>query len=333
MPPHWGDFVHWNHYRFRDQRRCVFFALVATACLLALAPVAANAQTPDPDDPVYNKNLHYFQPPSDGSGMIVTWGSDEIGHLGFHAGAIMDYAHRPLEYTDPQDVVKTVIYNQTSVTGMFGFGLWHAFNFSGAFVQAPSRSFNSRYQEIYGWNDSATGDARLAAKYMLFNRRTDGFGIAAVAEAGLPTGDEENFVSDEQMTILPRLVIDWGNEWYTLAVNGGYKIYTEEIDGGLFDIPSGNEFVGSAGVVFRALRFMEVVGDYQWRMFEEESDFANSYMEAFGALRFTAFVDNPLRFTIGGSGGLTDGVGTPISRFYAGFNFYFRELGRPGSRS
>lgn len=305
------------------------FAVIAAAGVLTVFADTAEAQVPNPNRHVYDKNIYYFQPPSDGSGLIVTWGSEPIGNFGIHAGAMVDYAHRPMEYTDPQDKVKTVIYNQTAVNGMFGVGLWHAFNVSGAFVQVPSRSFNSRYQDIYEWKEAVTGDARVAGKYMLFNRREDGMGIAFVGEVGLPTGDEENFVSDEQMTFLPRLVIDWGNEWYTLALNGGYKVYTEEIDGGLFNIPTGNEFLGSAGVTFRMFRVLELVGDYQMRMYEGESDMSKAYMEAFGAVRTTFFVNNPLRFTFGASAGLTDGVGTPISRFYGGVSFFFREIGKP----
>ena len=32
------------------------------------------------------KDIYYFQPPADGSGLVGAWGSEPIGHLGFHLG-------------------------------------------------------------------------------------------------------------------------------------------------------------------------------------------------------------------------------------------------------
>ncbi|MBZ0270788.1 hypothetical protein K8I61_02040 [bacterium] len=278
---------------------------------------------------VYDKNLHYFQPPTDGSGLILAWGSEPIGHIGFHIGALADYAHRPMEYTDPQDVTHTVIYNQTGVNAMFGVGLWDALNISGSYVFIPNRSFNQTYQEIYKWGDSGTGDARASVKGIITNRRTDGIGIAVLAEAGLGNGDEIAFISDEQMTVMPRVIFDFGNEWYTYVLNLGYKIYPDGIDGGLFDIPSGDEYLANTGLTFRVLWGLEFVGELAWRMYSGESDLSRSYTEALGALRSTWFTDNPVRLTFGASSGLTDAVGTPIFRVFGGFNFFFRELGLP----
>jgi hypothetical protein len=305
---------------------------VFSAALLAPAGTAfaqSGEPVPNSDRHVYDKNIHYFLPPTDGSGLITTWGSEPIGHLGIHVGALGDYSHRPMEYTDPQGKVHTVIYNQSAITGMGGFGLWDALNLSGAFVSVPNRSFNSRYQRVYKWGDSGTADARIALKYILTNRRTDGIGIAFLGEAGLGNGSKTEFISDEQFTATPRFIFDFGNEWFTYALNVGYKIYPDGIDGGLFDIPSGNEIIANTGLTFRFLWGLELVGDFALRKYEGESDWAHSYSEFFYALRSTWFVRNPLRITIGGSAGLSDGVGTPISRFYGGFNFMFREIGLP----
>ncbi|MCZ7582230.1 MAG: hypothetical protein M5R36_02230 [Deltaproteobacteria bacterium] len=223
------------------QTRVPRFWTVAVAFVFVLVMTnAAFAQSvfDDPQfidgEPLYVKNIDYFLPPSDGSGLIMTWGSEPIGHLGVHAGAMGEFTNRPLEYNDPDGKAHTVIYNQTTVVGMFGFGLWDALNFSGAFTEAINRSFNKTFLEKYDWAEEASVDARLAMKYMLTNRRTDGIGSAFVLEVSMPTGATESFVSDEQMTFMPRVVFDFGNEFLTYALNLGYKYYPDGVDPGVF---------------------------------------------------------------------------------------------------
>ncbi len=319
-----------NNIKLSGRFSCVLFLVLFSFVFTGTAFAQEDEEiAPDEDIDVFNKNLYFFLPPTDGSGLVTTWGSEPIGHLGFHLGTFMDFAHRPMEYTDPQDKVHTVIYNQTGVNILFGFGLWDALNFSGAFVSIPNSSYNSRYQEVYGWEESGTGDARASVKYMLTNRRTDGLGIAFLGEAALGNGDPSQFISDEQVTISPRLILDYGNSWLTFVLNGGYKYYTDGIDGGLFRIPAGDEFLFNTGATIRFLWGMEFVVDFASSLYTEETEISKAYSEINGALRSTWFGRNPLRLTIGASMGTSDGVGTPISRFYGGFNFFFREIGLP----
>jgi hypothetical protein len=313
----------------------VTFCLTLTAT--ASAQNAKDEYIPSGKNPVFDKNLYFFTPPTDGSGLITAWGSEPIGHFGVHVGAIGDYSYRPMVYVDPNDTEHIVIYNQTGVNAMVGVGLWDALNISGAFVTTPNRSFNKTYFNIYKkspdsalvWKENATGDARASVKYMLTNRRTDGLGVAFLGEATLGNGTAHNFVSDQQVTFAPRLIFDFGNEWYTYVLNVGYKIYPQGIEPGLFNIDTGNELLLNTGVTFRLFWGLELVGDLAARAYTGESDYKRAYSELFYAIRSTWMVRNPLRITIGGSAGLGDGVGTPITRFYGGFNFFFRELGLP----
>jgi hypothetical protein len=302
-------------------------ALWLSILILLVFSLSAQAQELDPKKDVYNKNIHYFQPPSDGSGLLTTWGSEPIGHLGIHIGSFVDYAYRPMVYSDPQGVEHVVIYNQTGLNVLAGFGLWDALNVSMSYASTPSRSFNSRYLEIYEWKENAVEDMRVAVKYMFANRRIDGFGIAVMTEFTMDNGDAQNFVSDEQVTLAPRLILDFGNEGFTYAINLGYKIFPDGIEPGLFDIESGDELLINTGLTFRMFWGLEIFGEYAARAYTGESDYSSIYSELFGGIRSTWFLDNPLRLTIGASSGLTDGVGTPISRFYGGFNWHFRMLG------
>ncbi len=323
-----------KNQRFITIRRIPSMKYLLATLLVAFlwtSPAQAADVAPDAKRDVYNKNLHYFLPPSDGSGLVQAWGSEPIGHLGIHVGVLGDYAHRPMEYTDPQGVVHTVLYNQSGMNALFGIGLWEVANLSVAYVTTPSRSFNSRYLETYKWKENATEDMRLSAKLIATNRRIDGIGLALQGEITMPTGDPQNFVSDEQTTFTPRLIMDFGNEWFTYVINGGYKIYTEgQIEPGLFNIDSGNEFIFNTGLTLRALWGLEFIGELASKTYlEGDGGFKDGYAEAFGAIRSTFFVDNPLRFTVGASGGMTDGVGTPIFRLYGGVQWFFRGIGAP----
>jgi hypothetical protein len=321
------------------------WVLVGFGFLLVLLLTAVNVGQAQAQE-VVPKNIHYFQPPSDGSGIVTTWGSESIGHLGLYFGSMVDYASQPLEWTDPKDATHILIFDHTAVQVMAGFGVFSVLNVSVAMDYAVSRTFNDTYNgkrpfvtdegDIVledlddGWDSTAMGDMRVAGKYMFRRRHYDGYGLALAAEASLPTGDETQFMSDEQMTITPRAIFDLGNTWWTWGINTGVKIYTEDLKQGWFELKGGNELMLTTGAMFRVLRWLELLGDVQIRTpleYAFDSDF--DYGEGYLAARLNFGVSNPVSVTLGSGFGILDGVGTPIWRGYLGVGWNVQALGLP----
>lgn len=320
--------------------RGILVGLVLLAVVLAAGQASAQE--------VVLKNIYYLQPPADGSGLIGSWGSEPIGHLGFHFGVMADRAEQPLEWTDPEDVTHILIFDQIAGQGQFGFGILDRINLSVALPYAFARTFEEDYRgkmpqrdrdtgEIKlvnvdeEWADQAMGDLRFQAKYIFRNREFDKWGLAAMVELGVPSGDKAQFVSDEQVTISPRGIFDIGNTWWSYVLNVAYKYYPESLEAGLFDLEGGNELILSTGVTFRVLWGLEFIGEIQSRtLFEALYSNSNvDYAEGIFALRSTWLERNPIRLTLGSGFGILDGVGTPLYRVFLGFDVTIKELGLP----
>lgn len=293
--------------------------------LVGLFATMASAQSFD----VINQNIHYFQPPSDGSGLINAWGSEPIGHLGFHFGVYGDYAFQPLEWTDPKGQTHILIYSQLGTQYQVGFGLFEVINISGTYAMTPQREFNQEYMDK--GISSVTEDARVDVKYIFRNRRYDKWGLAAAFELTLPIGDEDQYVSDEMMTYAPRLIFDIGNTWWSYVANVGYKYYPQTPDPGQFNTATGDELLLDTGVTFRLFWGLETIGELQSHTLIEDpyGQSAGSYAEGIVGLRSTVFVDNPLSIMVGMGFGMLDGVGTSVPRYMFGLKWFMREIGKP----
>ena len=323
-------------------RRLTKMVWASVIVLIALTTGQAFAQE------VVLKNISYYKPPADGSGLFTAWGSESIGHLGFYFGAHADYASQPLEWTDPEDATHILIYDQIGTQLALGFGIFSVINVSGSVFLAPLRTFNEEYngkqpyidrdtgeiefrQLDEKWEKNAMGDARFQAKYIFRNRRYDNWGLAAIIELGLPTGDETQFVSDEQFTVSPRAVFDIGNTWWTYVLNIAYKYYPDPLQAGLFDIEGGNELIINTGATFRFFWGLEAIAEFQTSTLMEQF-YNNSnidYGEGMLGFRSTWGVNNPVRLTLGSGFGILDGVGTPIYRLFMGVDVFVRALGLP----
>jgi len=298
------------------------------------------------------KNIYYYQPPMDGSGLLASYGSEAIGHFGFHLGVFGDRAEQPLEWTDPEAATHILIYDQTAINPMFGIGILDRINVAAVFPVAVNRKFDEEYKgkiprrvrnEDTGlyetklikvdekWEETAMSDARVMAKYMFTHRKFDGYGLAGMVEVGLGNGDKAQFVSDQQMTVAPRFIFDLGNTWWSYVLNVAYKYYPDPLEAGMFDIEGGNELILSTGGTLRVWYGLEFIAEFQTRTLMERfySNDNVDYGEGLFGIRSTWGVRNPVRVTLGGGFGALDGIGTPLYRLFFGVDMFIRELGMP----
>ena len=67
------------------------------------------------------------------------------------------------------------------------------------------------------------GDVRFLAKARILEEGLHGFGLAALAEIRLPTGDDQSFLGERGVTIAPGLVAERSFGPVRLALGGGYR--------------------------------------------------------------------------------------------------------------
>ena len=296
----------------RRVRRIAFLGVLLAA--LAALPASAGAA-----ESLLAKNFHFFQPPSDGSGILLTYGSDSLSMLGMHYGAYADGTIDHLTVILTNGERKSLIGSQYGVNLVYALGITRYLNVGLAIPFAAYRTFNSEFRPS-GSHPSSIEDMRIEAKGILFDRRRRCFGLAAVATVTIPlTSAKNTFLSDETVGFVPRLVFDLGRQWWTVAVNVGYRL-GRQTTSPVLDMKVKNELLLSGGVTFRPAPFHELKLDAQFRTpptpFFGDPNF--NYGEAMFAYKYTFGDYSYWGITVGAGMGVLHGAGTPVARFFLG---------------
>lgn len=285
----------------------VFFFVLLTA-----APLHAEV--------LLDKNVQYFQPTVDGSGVLWSYGSEPLGMFRMHYGLWADDAIDNVDYIDPDDELYRVVENQLSGTAVYSVGFFHFLNFGFAFPFIAYRQFNEDV-DFLDIESGALGDLRFDLKWTILNRQQKCLGLALLGRVTTPMVYQENsFASDRYPTLSPILIFDIGRRWWTFTTNIGYKYYTAVGDEGLFELETGDELKLNLGLLFRITRTQQIMLDSQTTTLvrspygEPDLDYAEAllaYRKYWQRLNFTAV-------TAGVGVGLLSGVGTPKIRFFVG---------------
>jgi len=284
-------------------------------------------------DGIYDKNLHYFQPPPDGSGIILTYGSEPLNWLGIHYGLVADEAQVHVTYVPPHGEKEIFVQNQVGANALLGVGITRFFNVGVALPFVVWREFNDKYIDKYhitNAKESAIEDMRIDVKGILLNRRANCLGVAAAVTTTVPLDAlENNFLSDMQPTVTPRLIVDFGRRRWNVAFNAGYKHYSKESTSPIIKMEIKDEVLLSFGGKLRISQMNELMGDALFRT-QAASFFTDpnyNYGEFIGAYRRLFGSYSLFALTIGAGGGVMDGVGTPSVRVFIGLTSYEYRLG------
>jgi hypothetical protein len=317
--------------------------VVATVICIAAAPVWAEG--------ILDKNTHMFAPTVDNSGAIVTYGSEPLGMLKMAYGVYVDTAMMPVraeippsycegyEEPDPDnntykpgvepevpvvpcDEEVNLIEQQTGATLYWSIGLLDHFNLGFAAPMIAYRSFDADYDNEDSKESIILEDIRFDVKALLLNRRRHFIGLGLVNTVTLALYEEDNFASDRGTTVAPRLLFDMGRDWWSVAMNAGYKYYANPNETVLYeDYTIGDEIVLNLGANFRFEYDQELVLDSAVKTLAEEA-FSNAdgdYIEVMAAYRKYWHRLNYNCLTLGAGVGVTEGVGTPLARLFVGF--------------
>ncbi len=325
------------------EMRVLCFALLAAG--LVLMPSLSGAVD-------FDKNVHYFQPPSDGSGILLTYGSEPLNWLGIHYGLYADEAIGHLVYRIPDtDEEKIIFKNQTGLNALVAVGITRFLNIGMGIPFVPYREFNQEFEDFYQEyrkeklgeledpnpdrfketsKSTSPEDLRVDVKGIMFNRRTHCVGLALNLGITIPVGLGQNsFLSDRNTTVAPRLIVDVGRHRWSAAFNVAYKIYGKERESDFLDMRVKDEIIFGAGGKFRFLHSNELMLDSVFRTHASDffGDANEDYGEILGAYRYIFGNYSLVAFTVGFGMGIMEGAGTPSSRYFIGITSYEYHLG------
>ena len=258
-----------------------------------------------------------FEPSERGSDWFTLDSLDLRGNARPAFGVVGDYNVRPLVIYDHNgNINESVVRNQFILHAGAAFVFLNRFRVA---ADMPFQIFADGHQgSVAGVtynppaNDQALGDLRLSADARLFGEYGDVVTLAIGAQVSLPTGSQDNYMSDGQVRFMPRAVVagDVGPIAYSARLGVQYRGNSNTLDGGAID--SEFNFGGSLGV--RAFDHALLIGPevYGSTTFDNAFDKQSTPLEA--VLGPHIFLKNGLRFGAGVGTGLTRGFGSPIAR-------------------
>ncbi|MCC6875684.1 MAG: hypothetical protein IT378_15360, partial [Sandaracinaceae bacterium] len=191
-------------------------------------------------------DLHLFRPAVDSKGHLSVNGTDILGHLDFSFGLVLDGGFGMLpfqgfvnnamrQYDDaaftqrpdycgvdrPDLLCGRLVDAQLTGTLHFNLGL---FNFAVVGVQLPiSVGFgndvtvpgfynetNATSMRTQGLDNQSLGNLAFHGKFRILRaERNSGFGLAAILQLELPTGNTREFAGDPDFVLWPHVVGEW----------------------------------------------------------------------------------------------------------------------------
>ncbi len=288
--------------------RALSTAIIITGLLVASS---ANAQVAP------GFTVDRFEPSERGSDWFTLDSLDMRGNARPAFGVVGDYNVRPLVIYDGNGNIKeSVIRNQFILHAGAAFVFLNRFRIA---ADMPFQLFADGHEGFLNGvqynppaNDQALGDLRLSADMRLFGEYGDVITLAIGAQVSLPTGSQDNYMSDGQVRFMPRAVVagDVGPVAYSARLGIQYRGNSNSVDGAAID--SEFNFAGSVGL--RAFDHALLIGPevYGSTTFDNAFDLQSTPLEAL--LGPHIFLNNGLRFGAGIGTGLTRGFGSPIAR-------------------
>ncbi len=258
-----------------------------------------------------------FEPSERGSDWFTLDSLDLRGSARPALGVVGDYNVRPLVIYDGNDNIrKSVVRNQFILHAGAAFVFLNRFRIA---ADMPFQIFADGHQGTLKGvtynppaNDQALGDLRLSADARVFGEYGDAISLAIGAQVSLPTGSQDNYMSDGEVRVLPRAVVagDVGPIAYSARLGIQYRGLGTNVAG--TSIGSEFNFAGSIGL--RAFDHALLIGPevYGNTTFDNPFDKQSTPLEA--VLGPHIFLKNGLRFGAGVGTGLTRGFGSPVAR-------------------
>jgi outer membrane protein OmpA-like peptidoglycan-associated protein len=238
---------------------------VAVAAALFVSLVAPTALAETVVEKSFDTQL--FEPALGLDTYLSVEGPDVLDHLGFGAGLMMNYAHRPLvlyrqkksgavttgfDIGDAEEIDVVRSQMTADLVGAFGFGYkWFRAQVG---LDLPinlvlvGKEVDETGKETGDLSATGIGDLRLQLKAMIF-RDLAGFSLAFSPIITFPTGKDDAYGGDPNLSFRPRLVGGYRIGKFNAAVNLGYLVRENSM---LFSSEISDQLLYGVGASYQA---------------------------------------------------------------------------------
>ncbi len=281
------------------------FALVAVLVAHAAVARAQSRST--------GFDAEQFHPSLTSNGYFGVDGAFVAPHLGWSAGAWLTYAHDPLVLRRGSTVAGELIVRQLGMDLVGSFALFDRLEIGLDLPFVPYQLNDSRIVQLPHLSSGGVGDLALEVKGLALDKHVgrQRFGLAGVAGATFPTGDNGSFMGQGALTGRFRLVAQWRSRFADAAIDAGFVVRGGRDFG---DLHVGSQFQWGAGVGVPLPVGLAIVGEVRGLVAIELPKGASlstseSPAELAAGLRWRAKFGLELDAAVGV--GLSRGYGTP----------------------
>lgn len=209
-------------------------SLVCTLLLALTLRSTAAAQLSDG-----GMDLRLFRAALDSKGLLVTDGTDVLGHLDVSFGLVLDagFGIVPVdafvrsESTDAADAERVDRLVDSFITGTLHGDLGLAnrlvvgVQLPIVLASGPAVELPGAYGDGTGLDLQGVGDLSVHAKMRLLRAERDPVGLAIAMRVSLPTGDARGFGGAPSVGLWPSVALEWQpTRRFRMLMNAGYRV-------------------------------------------------------------------------------------------------------------
>jgi OOP family OmpA-OmpF porin len=306
--------------------------LVVATLLVASVPGIREAMAQDGVNET-DKSLdvqNYRPGPGPGNYLDVA-GSDVTPHLQIGFGLDVNYQHEPLLFKDSETGEKSeAVSYQVTLDFLWALGIFDILQIGVALpvVVAQDGDGLDIIQEGETLSTTAIRDLRIQLKGRILGGgkggiKSKGFGLAIALGMSVPTGDDENFAGDANVTAdAPVIIFDWRNDLVRVALNVGLRWRETSAVG--VDFRLGHQLLYGLGLAVTPLQQrLLVIGEFEGMFGFEKLDETLDRVPMEARLGFGVAVDKKkdLSIVFGGGVGLGSAPTVPLFRVIASIRY------------
>jgi len=269
-------------------------------------------------------DIQNYRPVPGPGNYLGVQGSDVTPHLQVGFALDVNYMHKPLVLKRESDGFESeAVKYSVTLDFLWSLGIFNIIQFAVALpvVVAQDGEGISMIQEGETLSTTAIRDLRLYLKGRILGSgregiSTKGFGLSLVLGLSVPTGDDDNFAGDSNVTAdAPVIVLDWRNNLVRIALNAGLRWRETSSIGKDFKL--GHQFLYGIGLGIMPLKQrLLILGEFEGMVgFEKLSEMIQRFpMEA--RLGFGVAIDRnkDLSVVVGGGMGFGTAPSVPLFR-------------------
>lgn len=287
------------------------FLRALVGALLAV-PSLALAQSPTELD------AELFRP-STGQGLFAIESARLLQNLRFQGNAFVNFSDGALVALNNQgEVLLQPVQRRTVLDASFALGLFDFLELGVAFPVALAQAGDDLdlLGGGVGISGSSLGDIRLTGKARVVGApaRQEGFFLSFVPEVKLPTGDGAQFFGNQNAAVLLGAAAEWRSKRFLVAANAGPRFQQEAA---LQDLVIGNQIDFGGGASFAVNKTLSALAELEGAF--SLVDQGENPLEARAGAKIT--LARGLSIPVGAGLGLSEDVGAPRFRVFAGASF------------